>query len=150
MSAATKLPPAEPHHRDRRKRQHANTTINVNRISQEERRHLQVLYPDDGHELPARRGDCKGGPRPCPFVSCKYHLYLDVDETCGSIKLNFPDLEVEDMPVSCALDVADEGGVILERVGELMNVTRARIQQVEERALRRANFQRFGRRWIDE
>src|SRR4029077_6719314 len=28
-------------------------------------------------ERPRPRGDCVGGERPCPFVSCAHHLYLD-------------------------------------------------------------------------
>ena len=41
------------------------------------------------------RAECVEGPRPCPYVSCKYHLYLDVQHRTGAIKLNFPDIEVE-------------------------------------------------------
>jgi hypothetical protein len=60
---------------------------------------------------------------------------LDVSPKTGAIKLNFPDLEVWDLPISCALDVADAGGVKLEDVGALMNLTRERIRQIELRAL---------------
>lgn len=87
------------------------------------------------HERPQTRADCVEGPRPCPYVSCKYHLYLDVSAKTGAIKLNFPNLEVEDMPVSCALDVADNGGTTLEGVGGLMNLTRERARQIETFAL---------------
>ncbi|HZO16399.1 MAG TPA: sigma factor-like helix-turn-helix DNA-binding protein, partial [Polyangiaceae bacterium] len=81
------------------------------------------------------REECVGGERPCPYVSCKYHLYLDVSPRTGAIKLNFPDLEVWDMQETCALDVADRGGTTLEDVGAIMNLTRERIRQVEVRAL---------------
>jgi hypothetical protein len=84
---------------------------------------------------PTTRAECKQGPRPCPFVSCKHHLYLDVNPETGSIKLNFPDLEVWEMKETCALDVADRGGVTLEEVGEILNLTRERIRQVEVRGL---------------
>ena len=73
--------------------------------------------------------------RPCPFVSCQHHLYLDVSARTGAIKLNFPDLEVWDMTESCALDVADRGGTTLEEVGAIMNLTRERIRQVEVKGL---------------
>ena len=53
----------------------------------------------------------------------------------GSIKLNFPDLEVWDMAETCALDVADRGGITLEEVGEILNLTRERIRQVEVKGL---------------
>jgi hypothetical protein len=68
-------------------------------------------------------------------VSCKHHLYLDVNERTGSIKVNFPDLEVWDLPETCALDIADRGGITLEEVGEIMNLTRERIRQLETRGL---------------
>jgi hypothetical protein len=86
---------------------------------------------------PQVRADCRGGARPCPFVACKYHLYLDVNPGTGSLKLNFPDIEVWEMRESCALDVAERGGVTLEDVGSIMNLTRERIRQVEHRSLRK-------------
>jgi ParB-like chromosome segregation protein Spo0J len=70
-------------------------------------------------------------------VSCRHHLYLDVSPQTGAIKLNFPDLEVWEMAISCALDVADDGGVTLEDVGSIMNLTRERIRQMEIKALSR-------------
>lgn len=71
----------------------------------------------------------------CPYVSCKYHLYIDVNPATGSIKINFPDLEVWELQHSCALDVAHTGGITLEEVGEILNLTRERIRQVEVRGL---------------
>jgi hypothetical protein len=86
-------------------------------------------------ERPRVRGDCSAGERPCPWVSCKHHLYLDVIPESGSIKLNFPDLEPWELAETCALDVAARGGETLEEVGGLLNITRERIRQVEVRAL---------------
>jgi hypothetical protein len=87
---------------------------------------------------PRVRADCKDGPRPCPFVSCKYHLYLDANPYNGSIKMNFPDeVEPDEIPATCVLDVADEGGVTLEEVGILMNLTRERVRQLEDAALKK-------------
>jgi sigma-70-like protein len=88
-------------------------------------------------DRPATRGECKDMPRPCPFVSCKHHLYLDVNPETGSIKLNFPDVEPWEMKETCSLDVADRGGITLEEVGEILNLTRERIRQVEVRGLLR-------------
>ena len=84
--------------------------------------------------------------RPCPYVSCKHHLYLDVNPETGSIKLNFPDLEVWEMAETCSLDVADRGGITLEEVGEILNLTRERIRQVEVRGLLEAEDGRPRRR----
>jgi len=83
---------------------------------------------------PASRAECVDGPRPCPWVSCKYHLYLDVNPRTGSIKLNFPDIEPWEMIHSCVLDIADRGPVTLEDVGRIMNLTRERIRQLEASA----------------
>jgi hypothetical protein len=73
--------------------------------------------------------------RPCPWVACKHHLYLDINPETGSIKINFPDLEPWELKNTCALDVAERGGITLEEVGEIMNLTRERIRQVEVRGL---------------
>jgi hypothetical protein len=73
--------------------------------------------------------------RPCAFVGCKFNLFLDVSAT-GALKTNFPDLEPEEAADSCCLDVAEEGGASLERVGECLNVVRERIRQVEVKAFR--------------
>lgn len=84
---------------------------------------------------PKTRADCVNGPRPCLFVSCKHNLYLDVNPETGSIKLNFPDKEIGELEHTCALDVAEKGGITLEEVGTIMNLTRERIRQVETRGL---------------
>ncbi len=121
--------------RSARKRAVRSRTISVVRTSKREleleRVRLRVLGIQLDDERPRTRGDCVDGPRPCPFVGCKFHLYLDVNATNGSIKLVFPDLEPHELVESCALDVADRGGETLEKVGELMNITRERVRQIE-------------------
>jgi hypothetical protein len=122
--------------RSRRKREVRARTISVKRMTKRELELGRLLYPDvDGVEKPLAREECQGGERPCPFVSCKHHLYLDVSARTGAIKLNFPDLEVWEMTETCALDVADRGGATLEEVGAIMNLTRERIRQVEVKGL---------------
>jgi hypothetical protein len=63
------------------------------------------------------------------------HLYLDVNQQSGTIKLNFPDKEPWELEQTCALDVADAGATTLEAVGGLANITRERTRQIETRAL---------------
>lgn len=82
-------------------------------------------------ERPKTRGDCVDGPRPCPFAGCRYHLALDVHPRTGSITLNAPGVEIEDMAETCALDVADRGRHRLISVGDLLNMTRERVRQIE-------------------
>ena len=122
--------------RSRRKRAVRARTISVKRMTKRELELGRMLYPDmEDIERPQMRMDCVGGERPCPFVSCKHHLFLDVSAKTGAIKLNFPDLEVWEMNETCALDVADRGGTTLEEVGAIMNLTRERIRQVEVKGL---------------
>jgi hypothetical protein len=110
-------------------------TIAPKRLTRDERRLAQELqYPEDV-ERPQSRGECANMQRPCPFVSCAHHLYLDVNPESGAIKLNFPHLEVWEMAETCSLDVADRGGITLEEVGAILNLTRERIRQVEVRGL---------------
>jgi hypothetical protein len=119
-------------------------TMSRKEIARELRRQraLGLMDPDLEETLreleearPRSRADCVNAPRPCMFVSCKHHLYLDVNPETGSIKLNFPDREIWELPETCALDVADRGGITLEEVGSIMNLTRERIRQVETRGL---------------
>ncbi len=95
----------------------------------------QLLLAELDGMRPRTRADCANSVRPCFFVSCKHHLYLDVNPDTGSVKVNFPDKELWELENTCALDVADKGGITLEEVGAIMNLTRERIRQVETSGL---------------
>lgn len=64
--------------------------------------------------VPKTRGDCREGPRPCPWT-CRYRLWNEAE--------------------SCALDVADKGPATLQEVGDLLGLSRERIRQIERKAL---------------
>lgn len=98
---------------------------------------VRELIDLTNYQKPKQRTECLKMKRPCLFVSCKYHLYLDVNPDTKSIKFNFPGKEVWELRETCSLDVADKGGVTLEEVGAIMNLTRERIRQVEMRALQK-------------
>lgn len=117
--------------RPERKERTRSRTIAGRRLTRAEIEEGKRLVDHMWYERPRTRSECGEGPRPCPFVSCKYHLYLDVKVETQSIKLNFPHLEVWEMDESCSLDVAEKGGLTLEEVGRIMNLTRERIRQVE-------------------
>lgn len=114
--------------------------------------------PEELEELersrPQVRRDCINGIRPCPFVRCAHHLLLDVNRDNGSITINgfgqtFDDIDLDRMPETCVLDVADRrGGNTLEVVGAILNVTRERIRQIEAKARRKLQMWR-GRLGID-
>jgi hypothetical protein len=116
------------------------------RLSDIERAEVELLERVERGALflarrPRRRGQCQGFPGFCPFVSCRYHLGLDVKPS-GTLKIYYPEgpenhleIDVDRMAESCALDVADRGGATLEEVGELLNMTRENVRQIEEKAL---------------
>jgi hypothetical protein len=119
--------------RSRRKRPVRARTVNLKGMQRGELADAGVPIPATQPGRPRTRGQCASVPRPCPYISCKHHLYLDVSPRTGSIKLNFPDLEAWEL----RLDIAEESGCTLETVGEIMNLTRERIRQLETSALAR-------------
>lgn len=121
--------------RRRRRTRPRSKTIAMKRLTREELRVGAAMYPPVDIPRPSSREECRGEMRPCPWVACKHHLYLDINPETGSIKINFPDLEPWELKHTCALDVAERGGITLEEVGEIMNLTRERIRQVEVRGL---------------
>ncbi len=131
--------PSTPPPTSRRARRARSRSIRIARGSHREARlALETAEAlESAMDRPVKRSECADGPRPCPHVSCRHHLYLDVNPSTGTIKLNFPDLEVWELAISCALDVADLGGTAIELISELMNVTRERVRQIEMQALAR-------------
>nr|HEX4317911.1 sigma factor-like helix-turn-helix DNA-binding protein [Kofleriaceae bacterium] len=121
--------------RRRRRTRPRSKTIAMKRLTREELRLGALMYPPVDIPRPTNRSECREEMRPCPWVACKHHLYLDINPETGSIKINFPDLEPWELQHTCALDVAERGGITLEEVGEIMNLTRERIRQVEVRGL---------------
>jgi hypothetical protein len=117
---------------------HSGTHGSTETLRDLERSHrrLRVVTDEEAQraaERPKTRSDCKDGPRPCPWVSCKYHLALEVTRF-GGLKHRFPGTELEDMPQTCLLDVTDEGPKGLDVVGYLMNIGKERVRQIEEQA----------------
>ena len=49
---------------------------------------------------PTSRSQCPGY-RPCPYVSCRYHLFLDVTRR-GRLRLKYPETEIIDLEESCS------------------------------------------------
>ena len=121
---------AEERHQGKRK----SRTIAARRLSKVDFSDGIAVDEDLDDYRPKTRADCADVERPCPWVGCKYHLYLDINPKTGSIKLNFPDIEAWEMTESCVLDIADRGPVTLEDVGRIMNLTRERIRQLEAAA----------------
>ena len=131
----------------KRRRPVRGKTFQVNKMPKSYLKLLDVLnpYPEWPIQKPATRAECESMLRPCPFVSCRYHRYVDVNtEKKGSqIKLNFPDvldythLDVDQLEDTCILDMAEEGTRTLDEVGDLLNLTRERVRQIEARAIKK-------------
>lgn len=121
--------------RSRRRTRPRSKTIAMKRVTIADLRAGMLLYPPVDLPRPQTRADCTAEQRPCPWVACKHHLYLDINPESGSIKINFPDLEPWEMQNTCALDVAEAGGHTLDEVGVITNLTRERIRQLEVRGL---------------
>src|SRR5215470_14028882 len=79
--------------RRRRRMRPRSKTIAMKRLTREELRIGALMYPPVDIPRPTSRAECREEMRPCPWVACKHHLYLDINPETGSIKINFPDLE---------------------------------------------------------
>jgi hypothetical protein len=110
-------------------------TIALKRLTRAELQLGAMLYPPVDDPRPKTRSECRGEQRPCPWVACKHHLYLDINPETRSIKLNFPELEPWELEHTCALDIAEAGALTLEEIGKVTNLTRERVRQVEVRGL---------------
>jgi len=99
---------------------------------------------------PKTRGDCAEGERPCPWWSCQYHIgaeRLRVALKARGARESDRDVTDEELldiiytlPYSCLLDVADDGGTTLAEIGEMLDLTRERVRQIEEQALDELRF----------
>jgi hypothetical protein len=96
-------------------------------------------YPED-IERPITRADCPAGgsnaARPCPFVSCRHHLYLETP-TPYAVQLNYPTREPWELEKSCALDVAEGGELELTDIATLFDVSKQAISFIAVRATRK-------------
>lgn len=88
-------------------------------------------------ERPRTRGECVDAPRPCPWVTCRHHLLLDIGVDGRLLRSHDFDEHDEDsiadalceMSETCSLDVAALGGGDAERVGELVGISREEVHR---------------------
>jgi len=101
------------------------------------------------NDVPATRGDCRYGPRPCPHVRCRQHLWRDDGEerpgnrvamrgepptTLAARWLLYP------LQESCALDIAErvERGdreYTVQEIAALMGISVSRLHDIRRAAL---------------
>lgn len=97
---------------------------------------LEPLSADDHAALATRPktwGECRDGVGPCVWVSCRYHLGIDVTEH-GRLVLVHPD--PTEMAEPCALRLAERGDSTGADVAKRLGITRQRVEQLTNRALR--------------
>lgn len=106
----------------------------------------ELTEEDYQYEKPKKYSECieqgLGTETPCPFVSCKWHLYLEVSEF-GSLKLNVPEIEPDEMEHTCVMAVVRQNpdGVTNEFIANDLGLARQRVNQIEMLALVRAREQ---------
>lgn len=106
---------------------------------------LNVL-PQAWHDKPRTRGDCEDGPRPCPWVTCRYHTLLDISHHGKLFKSRrFDENSPEDiidalarMRHTCALDVGELGAHTQAEVASILNVDQSSVAHTEVDAIARA------------
>lgn len=124
-------------------------TINVKRTP---KRVLKVLGVQPEHWRPRHRADCRSVKRPCPYVSCKHNLYLDVMEN-GNIKINFAKGGPEALPPggSCVLDITERIGPLNEtETGRALNMTYEGVRRIQKRIERKLGRPVFWRKDGDD
>jgi len=107
-------------------------------LRQEERPNLAEMREME-RERPRVRGDCIDGPRPCPWISCRYHLGVDV-KASGGIVVNYggPNGPTGDgKQPTCALDEADRKDLTLDAIGNMLGITREAVRHIEVAAIRK-------------
>lgn len=92
-----------------------------------------------GEAPPSRRSECPR-TRPCPWVLCRYHLALDIEQQGARVRVAFPGLDLYELPATCALDLA-QNELTLAEVGEVTNLCKERVRQIEAKAMRKVAAQ---------
>jgi hypothetical protein len=88
-------------------------------------------------DTPKTRAECVGGQRPCPFVKCRHHLWLDPEQDQSGNwqkgRQGFTSVIPHTME-SCALDVA-EVGATPDQIGKMLDIDNTRVRQILDGAI---------------
>lgn len=78
------------------------------------------------NERPLTRGDCARVERPCPWVSCRYHIGIDVNPQNGVV-IEHAGWENR---YTCSLDLAEHGGLTAQEIAAVYEQSRQRIDEI--------------------
>ena len=127
-------------------RDDAKLTLQLQRTSKKDLFAGQKRYPLRDRTLPPRPrtwGECQArglgtAESPCAYVSCRYHLAIDVTPS-GGITLNRPAEEPQAAPQTCTLRVveAHPGGLDHYTIADILNITHQGVSRMEVHALGR-------------
>lgn len=90
---------------------------------------------------PRTYADCLPGgvnaARPCPWVSCRSHLYLVMSKK-GSVKPALPGKAVDALEMSCLNDVIakHKDDITMEDIGQAVGLTHQRVSQILKKVLK--------------
>lgn len=99
-----------------------------------------AIYRERPDDRPRTRAQCPSSGKPCPWVLCRYHLWLDRKQYKGRDALNmvWPDRAPEALDETCALHAAERHsgeGMSLQEVSDLIDTSRERVRQLEAEAM---------------
>ena len=115
---------------------------------------VEAIELDENFEflpgVPTSRADCVDGPRPCPYISCRHHLWLieQRDRPGNPARGAQGAATLRPIGASCSLDVAIKPHS-LDEVASILGVVPTRIHQITLLALEEAARARTRRRRDD-
>lgn len=90
-------------------------------------------------KMPKKRRECKDVPRPCPYVSCKYNTYIEIEQD-GTITIPNKEPWDVDPKKSCVLDIIEDNksGLSNQQIAEVLDLSRETVRIRVINALSRA------------
>jgi len=74
--------------------------------------------------------ECADDPAPCYYARCRHSLLVDVNRF-GTIKINFPGWDVDEMPATCSVKEARKGPRTVDQVASMFNLTDEAVRAIE-------------------
>lgn len=97
-------------------------------------------YTEVSHALPPTRGDCQAGSRPCPLISCRWHLAWEVRRIkrliTSDAEPDFVAQVISEMKHTCAMDLSESEHNIAV-IGQALGCSHQRIDQICQNAVRK-------------